>query len=62
MDDRYLWDKTGPVDADVECLERELGRLRHERSSPHATGLVTSPSRVRDRLPFGGGDKASPSA
>ena len=31
MDDRYLWDKTGPVDADVECLERELGRFRHER-------------------------------
>jgi hypothetical protein len=31
MDDRYLWDKTGPVDADVERLERELGRFRHER-------------------------------
>jgi hypothetical protein len=31
MDDRYLWDKTGPVDPDVERLERELGRFRHER-------------------------------
>jgi hypothetical protein len=31
MDDRYLWDKTGPVDADVEGLEKELGRFRHER-------------------------------
>lgn len=30
MDDRYLWDKTGPVDADIERLERELGRFRHE--------------------------------
>jgi hypothetical protein len=31
MDDRYLWDKTGPVDRDVERLERQLGRFRHER-------------------------------
>src|SRR5712671_6879141 len=31
MDDRYLWDKSGPVDRDVLRLERELGRFRHER-------------------------------
>jgi hypothetical protein len=31
MDDRYLWDKTGPVDPHVERLERALGRFRHER-------------------------------
>jgi hypothetical protein len=31
MDDRYLWDKTGPVDRDVERLERQLGRFRHEQ-------------------------------
>src|ERR1700693_4143119 len=31
MDDRYLWEGTGPVDPDVERLENELGRFRHER-------------------------------
>jgi hypothetical protein len=31
MDDDYLWNKTGPVDPDVERLERELGRFRHDR-------------------------------
>jgi hypothetical protein len=30
MDDRYLWDGTGPVDTEVERLERELVRFRHE--------------------------------
>jgi hypothetical protein len=32
MDDRYLWDGTGPVDPEVERLERELGRFRHRRA------------------------------
>jgi hypothetical protein len=31
MDDQYLWDKTGPVDPEVESLERELGRFRQSR-------------------------------
>src|ERR1700693_3293337 len=31
MDDRYLWDGTGPVDPEVERLEREMGRFRHQR-------------------------------
>lgn len=31
MDDRYLWDGTGPVDPEVERLEKELGRFRHGR-------------------------------
>ncbi len=30
MDDRYLWDGTGPADPEVERLERQLGRFRHE--------------------------------
>lgn len=31
MDDRYLWDRSGPADPDVERLEKHLGRFRHER-------------------------------
>jgi hypothetical protein len=31
MDDRYLWDGSGPVDPEVERLERQLGRFRHGR-------------------------------
>lgn len=31
MDDRYLWDRRGPADPEVERLERELGRFRHRR-------------------------------
>ena len=31
MDDRYLWDKTGPPDPDVERLEKQLGRFRRRR-------------------------------
>ncbi len=29
-DDRYLWDKSGPVDRDIEQLERKLQVLRYE--------------------------------
>ena len=32
MDERYLWDRSGPVDPEVEKLENLLGRFRHERS------------------------------
>jgi FecR protein len=46
MDDRYLWDKTGPVDADVERLERELGRFRHERRPLRLAGRRTVFPRV----------------
>ncbi len=31
MDDSYLWDRSGPVDPDVERLERQLGRFRNGR-------------------------------
>ena len=31
MDDRYLWDRSGPADPDVERLEKHLGRFRQER-------------------------------
>lgn len=31
MDDRYLWDRSGPAAPEVERLEKELGRFRHER-------------------------------
>ncbi len=33
-DDRYLWDKSGPVDRDVEHLERNLQVLRYEGHAP----------------------------
>ena len=33
-DDRYLWDKSGPVDSDVEQLERTLEVLRYEQQVP----------------------------
>ena len=32
--DDYLWDKTGPPDADVEGLEQVLGALRHRMGRP----------------------------
>ena len=32
--DRYLWDKSGPVDPDVEQLERTLEVLRYEKQAP----------------------------
>ncbi len=31
MDDRYLWDGSGPADPEIERLERQLGRFRHGR-------------------------------
>lgn len=31
MDDRYLWDRSGPSDVEVERLEKRLGRFRHDR-------------------------------
>ena len=31
MDDSYLWDGSGPVDPEVERLERQLGRFRNGR-------------------------------
>jgi len=34
MDDRYLWDRTGPVDREVERLERALSPLRHSGRAP----------------------------
>ena len=34
MDDRYLWDRTGPPDPDVARLEETLGRLRHRGTVP----------------------------
>ena len=33
-DDRYLWDKSGPVDPDVQQLERTLEVLRYEKQAP----------------------------
>ena len=35
-DDRYLWDKSGPPDPEVERLERLLGRFRQNRPAPRA--------------------------
>lgn len=32
--DDYLWDKTGPPEADVEHLEQLLGTLRHKANRP----------------------------
>ena len=32
--DRYLWEKSGPVDPDVEQLERTLEVLRYEKHAP----------------------------
>src|SRR5262245_19306820 len=34
MDDRYLWDGTGPPDPEVERLEKLLGRYRHSGEPP----------------------------
>lgn len=34
MDDRYLWDKSGSPDPEIERLERLLGRFRQNRPAP----------------------------
>ncbi len=34
MDEGYLWDRSGPVDPDVERLEKLLGRFRSRRPAP----------------------------
>ncbi|MFN2385862.1 MAG: FecR domain-containing protein [Thermoanaerobaculia bacterium] len=34
MDDRYLWDRSGPPDPEVERLERALSPLRHSGAAP----------------------------
>lgn len=34
MDDRYLWDRSGPPDPEVARLERALSPLRHSGSAP----------------------------
>jgi FecR protein len=36
MDDRYLWDRSGPPDPEIERLERLLGRFRQNRPTPRA--------------------------
>ena len=33
-DDRYLWDKSGPVDREIEQLEQKLQVLRYEGQAP----------------------------
>jgi hypothetical protein len=38
MDDSYLWDRSGPVDPDVERLERHLGRFRNGRRALRLPG------------------------
>jgi len=45
MDERYLWDKSGPADREIERLERLLGRFRQNRPAPEIP-------RHRPRLPF----------
>jgi hypothetical protein len=44
MDDRYLWDRSGPPDREVERLERALSPLRH--SAAAAAPPVPAPRRV----------------
>jgi hypothetical protein len=38
MDDRYLWDRGGPPDEEVERLETLLGRYRHRARKPVLPG------------------------
>ena len=54
MSDRYLWDRSGPRDPDVEKLERALSSLAHDgrplempESGPE---VVTLPMRPRPRI------------
>src|SRR5512132_3704275 len=43
-DDRYLWDKTGPPDPEVERLEQTLASLAHDEAP-----LALPPSAVKER-------------
>ncbi len=45
MDDRYLWDRTGPPDPEVARLEETLGRLRHRGQLPQPPRRRSFPPR-----------------
>src|SRR3990172_6188132 len=47
MSDDYLWDRSGPVDAEVERLEQVLGKLRHGGDLRYP-----SPMHGRERTPW----------
>lgn len=47
MPDDYLWDRAGAPDADVERLERALGRYRLDPSRMPAVALPAVPASVR---------------
>ena len=40
MSDRYLWDRSGPADPEIERLERTLGAFRHREPSAPLESLV----------------------
>src|ERR1041384_8618247 len=41
MDDNYLWDRTGEVDAEVQRLEELLGTLRYQPKPLHIPSSIT---------------------
>ena len=45
MSDDYLWDRSGPPDADVERLERLLGTLRSTPAASESTAARSSAGR-----------------
>jgi hypothetical protein len=40
MSDKYLWDRSGEPDPDIQTLEQTLGRLRYDRPAPTFPGNV----------------------
>ena len=47
MKDDYLWDPSGTPDADIQRLERLLGRLRTTRPAPPISDTVRRTNTVR---------------
>ena len=45
MDDRYLWDRSGSSDPEVERLEKRLGRFRHDHRPLRLPGQRRSSAR-----------------
>jgi ferric-dicitrate binding protein FerR (iron transport regulator) len=45
MDDRYLWDRTGPPDPEIAQLEEALGRFRHKGEIPASPRRRSFPAR-----------------
>jgi hypothetical protein len=50
MRDDYLWDGSGEPDPEIQKLETELGKLRHNRAAPAFPEITIQPQSARRRF------------